>query len=84
MQHQARIKLFTALAIAFSAFSLVCLYMAVMLVDFGANPPPGESSLGHVGIVVLGLGSGFLSIVLGLLALWAGLKARDAKKLDHE
>jgi hypothetical protein len=56
--------------------ALVFGVMAVFWIGAGAYPPPGEGSLGHVGMVVAGVGAGFFAIVALLFTVYFLLKVK--------
>lgn len=56
-----------------SALAAVC--TGTMWICRGAWPPPGEGSLGHVGLIVIGasfVGLALLTGPLGVLLAWRG------------
>lgn len=78
MRLPLKVTVLSLLSYAFWILALLGVGFAVHLIRLGAYPPPGGGSLGHVGIVIAGLISGFAAIVFALLGLYARLRARAA------
>ena len=80
MRRNAKAFLLGLLAGVLAVLAAVGGGLAIHLVRLGAFPPAGEGSLGHVGAILAGGIAGFLGLVLGLLALWAGRRARASAR----
>ena len=76
MNTDVKNKILWISAITSGVLSLVLLAGGVYLVYIGVYPPDGNSSLGHVGIIVVGAVSIFLSVVADLFVVYFISKAR--------
>ena len=70
MQPATRRRALQILTALCSLLATAALGLAAHLIHTGAHPPPGGGSLGHVGMVVAGIGSAFAAFVFALLALY--------------
>jgi hypothetical protein len=83
MHSHTKAVLLAVLSTALFIGAVLCLGFAIHLIRGGAYPPAGGGSLGHVGMVIAGLIAAFLAILAALLALYAGIRARAARRISH-
>jgi hypothetical protein len=76
MAGSPRHKLFVVLTAVFGLSAAALGAMGMRMIYVGAYPPPGEGSLGHVGVTVFGGGAVFVSLILGLFAYYFLIRIR--------
>ena len=76
MQLGAKFKLLWATAGVLGVAAVVLAVLGFVLIMGGAYPPEGTGSLGHVGMVIAGIISGFLALIFCLFMVFCISKAR--------